>query len=220
MSYEYSHATFTDETHLAILRTTIGLTQKEMADLAGRAPRTIQAIELGHLPLSEELALRIAKETGVDESWLLEGNMEIPPQMGKALLAFARERRPYRREDYEWQRAFNESGTSSADELVGAGKTQAKDGRVRLTFGQAKKAFQLAEPLILESMDEKLIAAMSSFLKQTLRSPDSLLVRWKLRRLMESLTKERGITLPRRDLADPVQSGQRKRRGMNIMAGN
>src|SRR3954447_19679671 len=83
---------------LAILRTTIGLTQKELAVLTGRAARTVQAIELGQLPLSEELALRIAKETGVDEGWLLEGDTSVPPQMGRALLGFARERRPYRRE--------------------------------------------------------------------------------------------------------------------------
>src|SRR5580765_809417 len=96
---------------LAVLRTTIGLTQKELAGLTGRAARTIQSIELGHLPLSEELALRIAQETGVDESWLLAGDPSVPPQPGAALLAFRRERRPYQREDYEWQRAFNEAAT-------------------------------------------------------------------------------------------------------------
>src|SRR6185295_16888592 len=101
---------------LAVLRTTIGLTQKEMAELTGRAARTIQAVELSKLPLSEELALRIAKETGVDESWLLAGDTNVPPQRGAALLAFAKENRPYLREDYEWQRAFNESPMASAAE--------------------------------------------------------------------------------------------------------
>jgi transcriptional regulator with XRE-family HTH domain len=203
---------------LAILRTTIGLTQKELARLTGRAARTIQAIELRQLPLSEELALRIAAETGVDEGWLLAGDIRVPPQMGKALLAFARERRPYRREDYEWQRAFNESAMATVEELAGAGKKQMKSGEVKLTFGQAKKALRLAEPALLESMDEKLMEAIGCFLKQTRTSADALLVRWKLRRLMETMAKERGIELPARDLAEPVRSREKGRR-TNIAVG-
>jgi transcriptional regulator with XRE-family HTH domain len=205
---------------LAILRTTIGLTQKELAVLTGRAARTVQAIELGQLPLSEELALRIAKETGVDEGWLLEGDTSVPPQMGRALLGFARERRPYRREDYEWQRAFNESPTATVEELASAGSKpgRRKAGKVRLTWGEAKVAVGLAEPVILESLDEKLIGAMESFLKETRRGGDALLVRWKLRRLLESLAKERKIELPARDLATPVKTRQKGRR-TNIVVG-
>jgi transcriptional regulator with XRE-family HTH domain len=67
---------------LAILRTIIRLTQKEMADLVQRSPRTIQAIELGQLPLSEELAMVIAQETGIDAGWLLEKNPATPPREG------------------------------------------------------------------------------------------------------------------------------------------
>ena len=51
---------------LAILRTTIGLTQKEMADLVDRTPSTIQSVELGKLPLSEDLAMLIAEELECD----------------------------------------------------------------------------------------------------------------------------------------------------------
>ena len=194
---------------VAILRTTIGLTQKALARLVDRAPRTIQAIELGHLSLSEELALSIARETGVDESWLLAGDTGVPPQMGKALLAFARERRPYGREDYEWQRAYNESPAATEQELLEALKSGVKSGKVVFSLGQAKKSVRLAEPVMLESMDEKLMAAIGVFLKQTIRSADALLVRWKLRRLLEALAEERRIELPLRDLAEPVRRKQR-----------
>jgi transcriptional regulator with XRE-family HTH domain len=197
---------------LAVLRTAIGLTQKELAGLTGRAARTIQSIELGHLPLSEELALRIAKETGVDESWLLQGDTGIPPQRGPALLAFAKDNGPYTREDYEWQRAFNEEPTAPESELAGAVKKGASEGRISVTRAQAKAMVKLAEPVMLESRDEKLLAAMTSFLKQTIKSPDALLVRWKLRRLLEELAKARSVELPAIDLWPPQRSAKRSRR--------
>ena len=65
---------------LAVLRTKLGLTQKEMADLVGRAARTIQSVELGTMPLSEGLARVIAEATGVGVGWLLEGDPTAPPR--------------------------------------------------------------------------------------------------------------------------------------------
>jgi transcriptional regulator with XRE-family HTH domain len=199
---------------VAVLRTTIGLTQKELADLVDRAARTIQSIELGQLPLSEELALRIAKESGVVESWLLQGDTGIPPQRGKALLAFSEQRRPYRREDYEWQRAFNEAPAGPEAELAGVVKQgpKRKGGDLTLTLAQAKAAVLAAQPVMLESMDEKLLGAMASFLKQTRKSADALLVRWKLRRLLETLARERAIELPPRDLWAPTLAASKSRR--------
>jgi len=67
---------------LAVLRTTIGLTQKEMAQLAECARPTIQAIELGKLVLSERLAKLIAFKTGVDLTWLLKNKPQVPPVDG------------------------------------------------------------------------------------------------------------------------------------------
>jgi transcriptional regulator with XRE-family HTH domain len=199
---------------LAVLRTTIGLTQKEMAQMIGRAPRTIQAIELGQLPLSEELALRIAAETGVDESWLLEGDASAPPERGPALLAFAGENRPYEKRDYEWQRAFNEATPVTEAELARAVREDFKvvGGHVSVTRAQAKAMVKAAEPVMLESRDERLMAAMQAFLKVTIRSRDALLVRWKLRGLLSQLAKERGIELPRMDLGT-AKPAKGKRRG-------
>jgi len=64
---------------LAVLRTTIGLTQKEMAALLECSTPTIQAIELGKLRLSDKLAERLCLETGVSLEWLLEDDVSKPP---------------------------------------------------------------------------------------------------------------------------------------------
>jgi transcriptional regulator with XRE-family HTH domain len=59
---------------LAMLRLTLGLTQKEMAELAGCATITIQSIERGKLALSGKLAEHISAITGVNEDWLVAGD--------------------------------------------------------------------------------------------------------------------------------------------------
>lgn len=63
---------------LAVLRLTLGLTQKEMADLAGCATITIQSIETGKMPLSEKLGEHIAAVTGVQMYWLMAGDPKAP----------------------------------------------------------------------------------------------------------------------------------------------
>ena len=64
---------------LALLRTAIGLTQKEMADLAECSTPTIQAIELGKLKLSEKLGHTIAHKTGASMAWLMADDTARPP---------------------------------------------------------------------------------------------------------------------------------------------
>ena len=63
---------------LAVLRTLLGISQKELATLLGCSTPTIQAIELCKLSLSEKLAKRIAWETGVSLGWLLGGDPTAP----------------------------------------------------------------------------------------------------------------------------------------------
>lgn len=64
---------------LAVLRRTIGLEQKEMAELLGCSPATIQAVEYGKLPLSARLAERAALETGAGLDWLLDNHLKRGP---------------------------------------------------------------------------------------------------------------------------------------------
>jgi transcriptional regulator with XRE-family HTH domain len=64
---------------LAVLRRTIGLEQKQMADLLGCSLATIQAVEYCKLPLSGGLASEVARQTGVALAWLLSGDASAPP---------------------------------------------------------------------------------------------------------------------------------------------
>jgi transcriptional regulator with XRE-family HTH domain len=63
---------------LAKLRITLGLRQKEMADLLGVSLATIQSIESGRLRLSKQLAVRAEFETGVNAHWLFANDISKP----------------------------------------------------------------------------------------------------------------------------------------------
>jgi transcriptional regulator with XRE-family HTH domain len=63
---------------LAVLRTALGFSQEQMSKLIDRATSTVQAIELGRLPLIESLAEKIARETAVNLQWLLENDVSKP----------------------------------------------------------------------------------------------------------------------------------------------
>jgi transcriptional regulator with XRE-family HTH domain len=60
------------------LRETLGLTQSQLANLIGAAQSTIQAVELGRLPLSERFAWAVSEQTGVDARWLVAGKLPSP----------------------------------------------------------------------------------------------------------------------------------------------
>lgn len=82
--------TYTPRHTLAILRRVIELTQSDLADLVGRSPRTIQAIEAGRLTLSEDLAVRTSHETGVSMHWLLANRPDDPPTTAVSGTAFTK----------------------------------------------------------------------------------------------------------------------------------
>ena len=63
---------------LAVLRSFLGLTQKEMAELAKCSRPTIQAIELGKLKLGRDLAMRISAATACSLEILLDADPNRP----------------------------------------------------------------------------------------------------------------------------------------------
>ena len=63
---------------LAILRRIIGLTQSDLAELVGRRPPTIQAVESRKLQLSRGLAEKITYATRVSFDWLMAGDPDAP----------------------------------------------------------------------------------------------------------------------------------------------
>lgn len=85
---------------MAVLRSTIGIKDVEMADILGCSPEAIHSLESGRLKLSESMAVRIAHETGAAVSWLLEG---------KPTPAISRTGKPYTKEIFERTRAKGEN---------------------------------------------------------------------------------------------------------------
>ncbi|MFT5469321.1 MAG: transcriptional regulator with XRE-family HTH domain [Verrucomicrobiales bacterium] len=80
---------------LALLRQELDLAQKELAAIADCSVATVQSIELGRLKLSEKLAARISKKTGVSMIWLLAGEPKRPipaaeTRPGRKIIEFER----------------------------------------------------------------------------------------------------------------------------------
>ncbi len=198
---------------LAILRITIGLTQKELGALVNRAARTIQSIELGHLPLTEELALRLAEATGVDEAWLFAGNPQTPPLKGLSLRQAGRAEGVYTKADYEYHRAYVETPLVTRDQLEAAVAEAEAKGSNDLdvpALGVQKSFVRKKQMEFIDLIDRDLTNQLAYILAQTKVTDDMRLVRWKLRRLLEDLAKEfsikhpqTGVSLQGLELANP-----------------
>jgi DNA-binding XRE family transcriptional regulator len=80
-----------------VLRTIIGITQKEMAEILECSPATVQAIELGKLKMSLKLAGNLFNQTSVSLDWLMEDDVSKP--------ATDYEDHPYTKETFEMQQA-------------------------------------------------------------------------------------------------------------------
>jgi len=188
---------------LAILRTTIGATQKEMGQLAGRAARTIQSIELGHLPLTEELALRIAEATGIDETWLLEGNPEIPPRRGSFILHAGRPAGVYTREDYEFHRAVLESPVVTQEDWAAAIAKAQETGNemvdVSVTGLARARVIKKQLPQIQQT-DVYLADCLQFLLDDTMLTQTMFLARWKIRKFFDELAKDLKVNLPKPEM--------------------
>ena len=198
---------------LAVLRTTIGLTQKELGDLVNRAARTIQSIELKKLPLTEELALRIAEATGADESWLFEGNPDTPPRKGMTLLQAGRGRGVYTKADYEYHRAWLETPIVTKDQLQAAMQEAEAKGRDEIDLpilGVHKSAVRKKQMEIINLIDRDLKNQLAFILAQTEITDNMRVVRWKIRRFLEDLAREfsleigaTGISVKSLEMANP-----------------
>lgn len=184
---------------LAILRKTVGLTQKEMGDLVNRAARTIQSIELNKLPLTEELALRIAEATGVDEAWLFAGDPSVPPQKGVTLVNAGRGDAEYTKADYEFYRAYVETklwDDKAFEETIKKAKAEGKQAEV-VELIETKVNLMDRQKWFVENADKKLLAELELILIQTSMNENLRLARWKIRRFLDALAKELSIKIPK-----------------------
>jgi transcriptional regulator with XRE-family HTH domain len=184
---------------LAVLRTTIGLTQKEMADLVSRAARTIQSVELKKLPLSEELALAVAQATGVDAGWLLEGNPDTPPRKGLTAENMGTATGEYTRSDYEFHRAFIESPVATPEQMETivreAAKHQGKGELVTMPLPVMKAALLTHKKRMLQALDQQTLDALKHLLDKTAAAKNGDLLRWKVRRFLQTLAAENSVKL-------------------------
>lgn len=177
---------------LAVLRTTIGLTQKEMADLVQRSTRTIQAVELGQLPLSEDLAKAIAEATGVDQGWLLENNPKTPPRKGITAMGMGTGTGQFGKPEFEFHRAFLESPVASDSEVEAArqaglkSKTTSKQ-LVPLSLPVMKRLMLGRKKSLMQAADQALLAEVKNVLNQTIISESCDLIRWRIRQCLKSL---------------------------------
>jgi transcriptional regulator with XRE-family HTH domain len=191
---------------LAVLRTTIGLTQKEMADLVDRAARTIQSVELNHLPLSEDLAMAIAQATGVDAGWLLEGNPDTPPRKGLTAENMSAATGEYTRSDYEFHRAFIESPVATPEQMEAitreAAKHQGKGELVTMTLPVMKAALLTHKKRILQALDQQTLDALKHLLDKTAAAKNGDLVRWKIRRFLQTLASQNSVKLDLKTIPD------------------
>ena len=64
---------------MAVLRQVLDMKTPEFAEVCGLSLSAIEKLETGRLKLSDEVAFRIAQETGV-EAWLLAGDVAAPPR--------------------------------------------------------------------------------------------------------------------------------------------
>ena len=184
---------------LAILRKTIGLTQKEMGDLVNRAARTIQSIELNKLPLTEELALRIAEATGVDEAWLFAGDPSVPPEKGVTLVNAGRGDGEYTKADYEFYRAYVETklwDDKAFEETIKKAKAEGKQAAV-VELIETKMNLMDRQKWFVENADKKLLTELELILIQTSMNENLRLARWKIRRFLDDLAKEFSIKIPK-----------------------
>lgn len=161
---------------LAVLRQLIGLRQDELGQLCDCSARTIQAVELLKLPLSESLALRIAQATGVSVGWLLDGKPEEPPIRDSQAIADSREH-GYTYEVFEAHRAWVE-----VEEKAAAGK-----GRVN-TPEQILAG--LDGDLRLEKQDAELLERCKDALQRTRCREGSSIVRWRMGKFFDQLVEE------------------------------
>ena len=180
---------------LAILRTTIGLTQKEMADLVDRTPSTIQSVELGKLPLSEDLAMLIAEATGVDPGWLLEDDPTTPPRKGPTAMGMGSGTGDYGRPEFEFHRAFLESPVASPEELKAtyqaALRSRAAGHKlVTMPLPVLKRAMLVKKKMALEVIDSVMVRNLKAVLDQTVTSEAGDLIRWKIRQFLQTLTED------------------------------
>ena len=160
-----------------------------------RTSSTIQSVELGKLPLSEQLAMLIADATGVDPGWLLEGNPAVPPRKGPTIMGTGKG--VYGRAEFEFHRAFLESPLASLEEMEVAYVLARESEAAGEKFVPLRLPVRmLAERKeMLEALDRVMVRSLKVVLDQTVTAGVGELIRWKVRRFLQTLAEEHHLSL-------------------------
>ena len=139
--------------------------------MIGRSTSAVQAIELGKLVLSQDLAAKIEDETGVNAGWLLDGDVNRPIEN--------RAGASYREDDFELARARKSKLPAHIDETsmemchVAGLLNGERLGRVFAAAVRAKPSkFQVAMFLAnqwLEEMEQKFGEPSDDYLEYRIR---------------------------------------------------
>jgi transcriptional regulator with XRE-family HTH domain len=158
---------------VAVLRGILKIGQAEFGKICGCSARTIQAVELKKLALSESLATRISTATGVSVAWLLDGDPSAPPvtETPSSIIA---PRRPYTFDLYEKYCALKESER----------RFSTTKRNYTVTFVE-KKDYEPGQERDLE-----ILSLCKRVLAQTEADERGHVIRWRLERMLELLADE------------------------------
>jgi len=151
------------------------------------------------MPLTDELALRIAEATGVDEAWRAEGNPNIPPHKGLTLIQTGKGEGEYTKADYEFYRAYVETklwDDKAFEATLKKAKAEGKQAEV-VELIEAKVDLMAKQQWFIENADKQLVAEFQLILAETKLNDNLRIARWKIRRFLDDLAKELAIKIPK-----------------------
>lgn len=167
---------------LAVLRQILGMNQAQLGQLCGHSGRTIQAVELGKLALSEKLAYRIAEATGVSVGWLLNGDPTAPAK-AECPSGVRSPNQAYTRDVYEAHRAL-------LDVEVGASAGQGRMNTIEQLADIHTYGDEMAE------RDARLVALCEALLERTRGTGQAALIRWRIKTFLEKMDAQNPVSVP------------------------
>lgn len=183
---------------LAVLRHILRMNQAQLGELCGHSGRTIQAVELGKLALSEGLAHRIAQATGISVEWLLNGDPTVPPK-ADCPAGMRSPERAYHYEVYEAHRAAAEVETHAA-----AGEDRQN------TIEQVADSHSYHDEMV--KRDRELLALCAALLERTRSTNAAAVIRWRIRNFLDELDAQNPVFArdSRRKVKSPASHRSRR----------
>jgi transcriptional regulator with XRE-family HTH domain len=124
------------KTTVAVLRRELGIGIEEFAEILEKSLSTATKLENGQLPLSEETAQTISKETGVDMRWLLAGEPKEEPYFTDVEYG----KQPYTKEVFERVQAAKQKPNPPLDPALYLAVSDIASIPFHMAYAHAEKA--------------------------------------------------------------------------------